>query len=273
MVLWKTMATAVTALVCFVLASGWARAAEDASKPAPDVWEQASKFKVGDDEKVLIAVAAEVQKAADPGAKKQAEAKLAGLLETGTPDARRFACRQLWIVGTAQSVPALAKLLPDEQLSDAARYGLERMQDAAAGAALREAAGKVKGKQLVGVLDSIGARRHAEALAAVAPRLADGDPAVAAAAAWALGRIGTAEAATSLSAARAKADPKAKRAFDDAYLMAADALAADGKKDLAAAIYREMVGPKESRHVRVAALRALQALKPAPAEKQEAVSK
>jgi HEAT repeat protein len=268
MMIWKTIATSVPFLICLVVATAPTRAAEDKSKPAPDAWEQVSKFKFGDDEKVLIAAAAEVQKAStNPAAKKEAEAKLVGLLETGTPDAKRFVCRQLWIVGTAQSVPALAKMLPDEQLSDAARYGLERMQDPAAGAALREAAGKVKGKQLVGVLDSIGGRRDPEAVAIVAPRLGDSDPAVGAAAAWALGRIGTAEAAKPLGAARAKADPKAKRAMDDAYLMAADALAADGKKDAAATIYREMMGAKESRHTRVAALRGLQALKLTPAER------
>jgi HEAT repeat protein len=240
-------------------------AAEGKSKPAPDIWEAAAKFKFGDDEKVLVAAAAEVQKAAgNPAAKKQVEAKLAALVENATPDAKRFACRQLWMVGTAQAVPALAKLLPDEQLSDAARYALERMQDQAAGAALRDAAGKLKGKPLVGVLDSIGGRRDPAAVPLITPLLADSDRAVAAAAAWALGRIGTSGAADALAAARAKADPQAKRGLDDAYLLAADALAAAGKRDAAAAIYRQMSDPKEPRHVRAAASRGLPSLVTTP---------
>jgi len=228
-----------------------------------EVWQQLSQFKFGGDERVLIAAADLVMKAgADPAKKKEVEARMAGLLETATPDAKRFLCRQLWIVGTAQSVPALAKLLVDEQLSDAARYGLERMQYPAAGAALREAAGKVKGKALVGVIDSIGGRRDAEAVSAIAPRLADADPAVAAAAAWALGRIATPEAAAALGNARAKADPKAKRVLDDAYLMAADGLAAAGKKEAAVAIYQPLCATAEPRRVRVAAMRGLAAVQP-----------
>ena len=267
---WKkylAMVLTVVFVAALVLLQPGDAAAKDKKADGPpteaEIWAQVSQFKFGDNERPLIAAAGLVAKAAaDPIKKKEVEARLAGLLDTATPDAKRFACRQLWIVGTAQSVPALAKLLAGEPLSDAARYGLERMQDPAAGAALREAAGKLKGKPLVGVLDSIGGRRDPQAVAVVAPLLASDDPAVAAAAAWALGRIGTADAATALAAARGKAGERAKRVLDDAYLMAADALAADGKKDAAAAIYQQMYQPGQPRRVRVAALRGMSAVQP-----------
>ena len=69
------------------------------------------------------------------------------------------ACQRLAVIGTAASVPALAGLLGDETLNLYARFGLEGIGDPAADAALREAAAKLTGRQLVGVLNSIGQRR------------------------------------------------------------------------------------------------------------------
>jgi HEAT repeat protein len=84
-------------------------------------------------------------------------------------------------IGTKQAVPALAALLADPKLAHYARYGLEPIPDPSVDKALRDALGKIKGRPLVGVINSIGQRKDAE---------------VADAAAAALGRISGTPAAT-----------------------------------------------------------------------------
>src|SRR5258708_36712772 len=55
------------------------------------------------------------------------------------------ACQKLKIAGTAQSVPALAALLGDERLSQAARHALEAMPVPEAGSASRKALARTSG--------------------------------------------------------------------------------------------------------------------------------
>ncbi len=82
------------------------------------------------------------------GGRKDLEAKLAAVLTTGASrDAKDFVCRKLMVIGTAQSTPTLAGLLPDKDLSHMARYALERIPAAEAGQALRDALAKVSGQR------------------------------------------------------------------------------------------------------------------------------
>ena len=68
------------------------------------------------------------------------------MLPTGhSRAAKDFVCRKLAIIGTAESVPALAALLPDKDLSHMARYALERIPAPEAAKALREALAKTSG--------------------------------------------------------------------------------------------------------------------------------
>ena len=94
------------------------------------------------------------------------EGELIGIISS--PKATEFekakACQRLAEIGTKQAVPALAALLPDEHLNCYARGALEVIPGPEAAAALREAAGKLKGLQLVGVLNSIGLRGDANAV-------------------------------------------------------------------------------------------------------------
>ena len=105
------------------------------------------------------------------------------------------ACQRLAAVGTKDAVPALAALLSDEKLNCYARCGLEGIADPAVDEALRDAATKLHGSQLVGVIGSIGQRKDAQAVGLLKGLLGNADAAVASAAAGALGRIGTTEAA------------------------------------------------------------------------------
>ena len=96
---------------------------------------------------------------------------------TGDPPGRRAEDRRLarrqglrlpqadGSIGTAESVPALAALLPDKDLSHMARYALERIPAPEAGAALRDALPKLSGALKVGVIGSLGVRRDAASVA------------------------------------------------------------------------------------------------------------
>ena len=144
-------------------------------------------------------------------------------------------------------MPALAALLGDKDLAHAARDALEAMPCPEAVQAIREALPKLAGLQKVGAIQSLGTRRDVPSVAALAGLLADGDRQIAAAAAAALGEIGTLEAADALR--------KAAPAAADALLACAERLAADGKKAEAKAIYAALDVPEQPKHVRLAAAR------------------
>jgi len=195
---------------------------------------------------------------ADAEARAALEARLAGVLETDAPrDAKDVVCRQLRVLGTAASVPTLARLLPDEELSHMARYALERIQDPAAGAALQDALPKVRGALKAGVAGSLGARRDAAAVPSLMSLLEDGNAAVVAAAAAALGAIASPEAAGALTGALKNVPAAAKAAVIDSSLRAAEQLAAAGKGAEANAVYKMLAGDDMPEHVKLAVTRGL----------------
>ena len=85
------------------------------------------------------------------------------------------ACARLKRIGTDQSVPALAALLTDEQLSHSARYALESMPSAKAGEVLADALAKTSGLTKIGIINSLGFRGEERAVPALAKLLADQD--------------------------------------------------------------------------------------------------
>jgi len=117
-----------------------------------------------------------------------------------TAAARVFAYQQLALVGGAAEVPTLAALLVQPEQSDFARIALQAIPAPEAGAALRAALDKLTGKPLIGVINSLGERRDAQAVPALAKLCGLDDAAVRTAACLALGKIGTAEAAAALPA-------------------------------------------------------------------------
>ena len=149
---------------------------------------------------------------ADKKAAEEKQTRLIDILKSDAPPQEKaIACKQLAVYGDKDAVPALAALLPDEQLSSWARIALEAIPDPAADEALREAIGKVQGRLLVGVINSLGVRRDAKAVDGLIARLKDADAEVASAAAVALGRIGGAAAAKALEQSLAAAPPAVAR--------------------------------------------------------------
>jgi HEAT repeat protein len=190
-------------------------------------------------------------------ASKELEARLAAVLKTGVSrDAKDYVCRKLMLIGTAASVPTLAELLPNAELSHMSRFALERIPAPEAAAAMRDALPKVNGAVKVGVISSLGVRRDTASVPALAALLADSDAHVAAAAAYALGDIRGAEAGKALAAAKPES-AAVKQAVIDGSLSCAEGLLADGKKAEAMAIYQPLVGDSQPKHVRLAATRGL----------------
>lgn len=191
----------------------------------------------------------------DAAARKQLEARLAAVLKTDAPrDAKDYVCRKLMIVGTADSVPALAELLPKQDDSHMARYALERIPAPEAAQALRDSLPKLAGALKIGVIGSLGVRRDGPSVPTLAALLADADAAVARSAAYALGAIRSPEAAKALTESKS-VSAEAKQAVSDALLACAEGLLADGKKAEASSIYKRLTGGDRPKHVRLAATR------------------
>jgi HEAT repeat protein len=230
---------------------------DDFKAKADDAFAKLAAYDFGKDPSATAAIASMVaQTYGKPAERKELAARLAAVLSSGAPrGAKDFACRQLSIIGTGAEVPALAEFLADEKLSHMARYALERIPDPVACEAIRQALGKVQGKLRVGMINSLGNRRSQAAVADLAGLLGDSDPAVAQAAAVALGKIGPAGAAE-LAKALDGAAPKVRPAVAQAMLLCAEGFLAQGKRDDAAAIY-DRLRKANVKAVKVAAARGI----------------
>ena len=187
---------------------------------------------------VALVAAAVAAAAGSALAAEQQEGQLIAVLESDAPKAEKaITCKGLAVYGTKNAVPALAKLLPDKELTSWARIALEVIPGAEAGAALQDALDKVEGRILVGVINSIGVRRDAAAVDALTGRLKDSDAQVASAAAVALGHIGNAAATGTLEKSLAGAPDGVRSAVAQGLVYCAEKLLADGKADDAAKLY------------------------------------
>jgi len=193
------------------------------------------------------------------------QGQLLAVLKSDAPfEEKCQACRDLMVVGNREAVPVLAGLLVDEKLAHMARYALEPISDPAVDDAFRAALGQLKGRllgarkasaPLVGVINSIAVRRDAKAVEPLGRLLQDADPQVASAAAVALGKIGTPEAAKALEQASASAPAAVRPALYEGRLYCADALAAQGRREEALTIYDSLRAPQTPAPIRVAAMR------------------
>jgi len=164
--------------------------------------------------------------------------KLIAVLQSNASDYEKaVACQELAIVGAKEAVPALAALLPNEKLATYARCGLEAIEDASADEALRAALGKLQGPLLIGVIVSLGVRRDAKSLDALAQKLRDPDVDVAAAAAVALGRIGGAEPAKALEQFLPAAPARVLTGVAEGCILCAERFFNDGNNEAAVKLY------------------------------------
>jgi len=130
-------------------------------------------------------------RATDADGRAALEAELLPVLGSDASlEAQRFTARLLAEVGTPEAVPALAALVPDPATNDFAVKALETMPFQEAGAALREAAGKVSGLDQVAVIQALARRGEPEALGVLGRLVHNDDIQVATAAVIAVGEIG-----------------------------------------------------------------------------------
>ncbi len=163
------------------------------------------------------------------------EKSLIAILRSDAAAAEKaITCKHLAVHGTVDAVPDLAKLLADPQLSSWARIALEAIPGAEANAALREASTSVSGRQLIGILNSIGVKKDSAAVDLLKTRLTDADAEVASAAAVALGQIATPPATEALLAALGNSDGPVRNAVAEACVLAAEKVAPQSAADAAA---------------------------------------
>jgi hypothetical protein len=207
----------------------------------------------------------------DADARGEIEDKLtAALKSSATLAGRDFICRQLAVIGTDKSVPALSTMLMDPQTSNMARYALEKIPGNAADEALVNAAQKTKDREvLIGLITTLGARKS-ESVVSLSKQLltdaTDTDPATAEAFIQSLGNVGTEAAVTELNRVQSRLTGAALIRWPDAMLRCADAMQKAGQKPQAIAIYQKLYKSESSSVVRATALRAWAGLDAAAVE-------
>ena len=212
----------------------------------------------GMDRQPLIAVEELIRESQNqPERRKYIERRLAEMLSGATLEGKSFICRQLWFIGTADSVPAVAKLLLDETTADMACYAIGRNSSPEASEALRDALTKAGPNVQIRILNLLGDRRDSQSVEAVGELVFGPEPQVAEAAIAAMGKIGGSRAGEILAQARAKGSPDLRFAATDAYLRYAEDLVAKGQTQQAAAIYGQLAAEGEAAIVRSAAIKGL----------------
>jgi HEAT repeat protein len=130
-------------------------------------------------------------------------AVLQDLLKTEKPDdallyAASQAIQKLTEVGTADAVPELKKILAVEQLNTVARTALINMPNSAGAAALLDSLHTLRGKNLAGVIESLGSIRDGHSVDALIKLTQNEDALIAKSAILALGKIATPDAVRTL---------------------------------------------------------------------------
>ena len=206
---------------------------------------------------LAVVAAAGLAVAQDPPATSR-EQELMAVLRSETPEAEKaLAFKGLAIHGSPACIGDVASYLGNERLASWARITLEAIPGDDASAALRAAAagGKLSGRLLVGVINSLGVRHDAAAVPLLSTRLGDADAAVAAAAAAALGTIGTAAAAAPLSKALAAGIPD-RDLVAEACVVCGERLMAAGDAATAVALFQAVRAAEVSEQRRAEATRA-----------------
>ncbi|MFB3904656.1 MAG: HEAT repeat domain-containing protein [Acidobacteriota bacterium] len=227
--------------------------------------EQARSYDFGKDSQALVALEQRIVTESKSEPSRISIAQKLGT-ELRRPDTtkgfKQFICRQLALTGTAAEVPFLAELLADPDLSDMARYALARIDDPRSDVVLRAALPGARGKILLGIIDTIGNRRDADASDQLVQMLSSPEPAVQAAVVTALGRVASSAAAEALRRRAETLPAPLPDGLADACLVAAERLSATPLREahtlalseqLLRAVFRKTTTP----HFKAAALKGL----------------
>lgn len=171
---------------------------------------------------------------------------------------KAIACKRLAQIGGKESIAPLAALLGEAKLGHYARFGLEPNPDPAAADALRAALPRLKGRLQMGVIHSLGVRRDARSIDALAKLLSNSDPEIAQASAASIGMIGGPQAAKLLHDALGRTKPPVLPVVARAALLCAEHLMASNRA-AALEMYNALTATGMPKAVREAAWRAVNA--------------
>ena len=204
----------------------------------------------------LVRVEALVQQTYQrPSLRVHLERQMVKVLKSEAPwDVRKFLCQQLWMMGTDESVPALAGMLTENQTVEMACYALRNHQSPMASQALIDALGKVKGRSLLSVINLIGDRREERSVPALIRIARNPAGGAAGSAIAALGKIASDSAVAYLRERRRRRNTPQQLMVAQAYLQSGQELARRGKSQAALDVYRDLFRGNEADWVRRGAL-------------------
>ena len=246
--------TAIAVLVACLLAP-----CLHAATPLDESFAALAKFKDGESRVAVIAIEKAAYLASGDAKSKAAMAgRLIALIEdkSATAAAKNLTCQLLPLVADRRAVKPLVALMGDPKTAGPARGALQRLALPEAAKALRDAMVEATGAVKVGLINSIGARRDAEAASALKSLITDKDADIAAAAIAALGEIGSADAVAALTDKKLKPTP----ALLDALLQCAETNA-----ELAADVYKRLISGGQNDNWKWAGLTGLARCSPADA--------
>ncbi len=253
-------------LMMVVSSTRWVRAQDD---PLDAAFAALLKYDWGPGRDALAPIdVAIVLSHGKPEARRYLEDRLLSVLSGDAPrGAKDYACRKLGEIGTQHSVPALAALLGNAELSHMARGVLERIAGEQATRALGDALPQLEGDRKIGVINSLGRRGDPASVSDLLVQLKNDNPAVVRAAITALAAIDAPEAAEAVLAFRETADADQQEATVDACLRIAQRRLRQGELPAAANIFRALEGSK-AEQIQCAVLLGLVRAEPAEARTQ-----
>lgn len=222
-----------------------------------EILKELASYEYGQDEEILSRLRDYVRAHRNsPHSRAECETRLAHFLASdATLAAKMAASRQLREIGTSLSVPWLEKMLLHLQTSDIARYALEKIPGQDAAKALIKALSKSRGKVRLGIISSLGNRKSENSLPQLSKLLRGAQPETAAAAARAMGQVGTAQAAEFLLKNMNKTSGEVKAVVASSVLKCAENRLEAGKSEEASRMYEALISSKLPLNLRQAAMR------------------
>jgi hypothetical protein len=197
----------------------------------------------GDDVKARYALhclAVQMCKSDEEKSRRAFDRTLASQLGGKRPKAvQKYLIQQLQVAGGNDAVPALGKMLEDEELYEPAAQALVAIGDGAA-EQMRNTLPKVNGKMKLTIIQNLGVLQDAESVDALKKALSDNDREIRLAAGWALANIGDAGSVDLLLKAADTEGTYERATATKACLLLAERLLEAGKKEPALKIYTHL---------------------------------
>jgi HEAT repeat protein len=239
--------------------------ARELAKLGPEPLARLMDLVAGDDQRVAagarVAVEALVQNLTAPDAPEGREVVVGTLMAVASGDgpvaAKRFALRQLALIGGDGAVPGLSRLMADPEVGEMAQYALARIPGDDALAALIEAAGKADPSIRAGAINALGLRGDPAAVPALKAALDDADANLRMAAVQALGQIPSAEGIPLIWSATTQGSGAERQAARTAYTQLAETLLEAGQETEAEGMYQRIYAEFPALHERCAGLAGL----------------